>query len=247
MVNVVGIVIVVFMITAIGGGGFYLLWLKTRPKKQTWNAKVYQIGEGIRPAVLDKNKNVVSDLKLNDLKPYTEDVIERIDKDPGITLYRLQRLNKTVESVPSDCVDYWGENKKEVAVVIEGETCTILKKGYDKNAGIVFQPMPHDRINMITSQIALRKDRLKKEKDILQAITPWIVTGICMLSLIVMIYITVDGWTNMSEMNSNAEITASDNFLESTKLYAKVSGVQVVQPQDLGQQEELKPKPPSVE
>ena len=40
--NLIAIIIATAIITAVGGGGFYLIWLRTRPMKETWDAEVYQ-------------------------------------------------------------------------------------------------------------------------------------------------------------------------------------------------------------
>ena len=60
---VIGTVIV----TLLGGGIAYFLWLKTRPKKETWIARVWRLGEGIRQPLIDKKGNMLSELKLHEL------------------------------------------------------------------------------------------------------------------------------------------------------------------------------------
>ena len=54
---------------------------------------------------------------------------------------------------------------------------------YDKVTGeAIFSPLSHSRINLIKGEMAIRKDRLHKEKDILQAITPWILQAfVCLV------------------------------------------------------------------
>jgi hypothetical protein len=199
MVNLVGLVIGTLVICAIGGGIGYLLWLKTRPKKETWYAKVYQLSEGVRQPQI-KNGKVVGSFTLQDLRPYAVDVLEKVEKEKGIIVYRLQKLNKSTPAVESDVVEYWGEGKKEVSVLMHKGGCTLLKKGYDKGCGeAIFDPLPHSRINLIKSEMAIRKDRLQKEKDILQAITPWIVTGICMLGLVAIAYVQINGFIEISD------------------------------------------------
>jgi hypothetical protein len=220
MVNVIGIVIGTLIIIGLGGGGFYVIWLITRPKKMTWKAKIFQLSDGVKPAIKDKDGNILSDTKLNDLRPYGEDVIEKIEKEPGITVYRLVKMNKVVPQVTSEYVDYWGPKKKEVSVLLVGDTPTLLKKGYNKAAGAIFDPMAHDRINMMTGQMAIRKDRLRKEKDILQAITPWIVTGMCMLALFGIAYLTIEGFTKMSETNAEAQKYTADKSIEAANIMA---------------------------
>lgn len=207
--GVLGIVIATALITIIGGGIGYFLYLKTRPKKETWIAEVYQLGEGLRESVLDKDGKPKTSLQLNDLRPYALDTLEKIDKEPGITIFRLQKLNKTTPAVTGDVVDYWGEGKKKVTVLLHKGGCTLLKKGYDKSSGeVVFNPLQHSRINIIKEEMSIRKDRLHKEKDILEAITPWIVAGICMLGLVALAYTMIEGFIEISENIQRVEETA---------------------------------------
>lgn len=207
--GILGIVIATALITIVGGGIGYFLYLKTRPKKETWIAEVYQIGEGIREPKLNKKGEPITPIKLNDLRPYALDTLEKIDKEPGITIYRLQKLNKTTPAVTGDVVDYWGEGKKKVVVLLHKGGCTLLKKGYDNSSGeIIFNPLPHSRINIIKEEMAIRKDRLHKEKDILQAITPWIIAGICMLGLVALAYVMIEGFITISENIQRVEEAA---------------------------------------
>lgn len=211
-----GIIITAVSVTAgvtiVGGGIGYFLYLKTRPKKETWTAEVYQLGEGIRDPTI-KDGKVISELRLNDLRPYAQDTLEKVEKENGITLYRLQKLNKTTPAVTGDVVDYWGEGKKKVTVLMHKGGCTLLKKGYEKKSGeIIFNPLPHSRINIIKGEMSIRKDRLQKEKDILVAITPWVIAGICMLGLIAIAYVEIEGFIKISENIKDVELGACEKI-----------------------------------
>jgi len=200
MVNLIYIIIATIFVTIIGGGGAYLIYIKTRPKKETWKANIYQLGKGVTPPERDKDGKVISDVSLKDLIPYAKDTLEKVEKAHGITIYRLQRLNKTTPAVESGVVDYWGVDKKEVNVLLEKGGCTLLRKGYDyKSGNLIFDPLSHSRINLIKGEMAIRKDRLQKEKDILQAITPWIVAGIMALALVAIAYIMISGFVKISD------------------------------------------------
>jgi len=220
-------VIITLVICILGGGGFYVLWLLTAPKKMTWIAKVYQIAEGVKPPVTNSKGVIISNIKLNDLRPYTRDILERVDKKPGITIYRLQKLNKVTPEVTSDVVDFWGEKNKEVSVLLFGDSCTLIKKGYSQEIGqAVFSPVGHDRMTMITGELAIRKERLKDEKSILEAITPWIITGICMLALVGIAYFTVTGFVKISENNLKSTELQTQNIESTNILLAKIYGIQ---------------------
>lgn len=220
MVNVLAIVLISFAVMVLGGGGFYLFWLFTRPKKITWQANVYQIGEGVKPPIKNKKGVILSEIKLNDLRPYTKDVIEKIEKKGGVAYYHLAKLGKTVPPVTSDVVEFWGEKQKFVDVLIHEDTCTLLKKGYDGKAGQeIFTPLPHSRINQIKSEILIRKERLQEKKDILQAITPWIVTGISIMGLVAMTYFVAQAAIEMTENIKAAQIYAADRSVEVAGIY----------------------------
>jgi hypothetical protein len=219
-----GLVIGIGAVVCLGGGGFYILWLMTRPMKMSWTARVYQLGEGIKPALKNDKGEIISDFKLSDLKPYAKDVIERIEKAKGVTIYRLVMLNKVTPAVTTDCVDYWGPKDKEVSVLIDGDTCTILKKGFDRIGGVVFAPMPHDRSNMIREEMAIADERTKKPKDILEAITPWVVTGICIVGLVAICYFLGQGWIESAKHIEAGEIYAADKLVEASKIYSNALG-----------------------
>jgi len=72
--------------------------------------------------------------------------------------------------------------------------------------------MPLSRINMMKSEMAIRKDRLVKEKDILQAITPWIVAGMAMLTLVALFYLGVQGMVEISENLAEATENTADKM-----------------------------------
>lgn len=240
MVNMIGLIVITFIVIGIGGGGFYLLYLKTRPKKETWMARIYQLGGGVRELEKDKEGNIISKIKLSELVPYARDTLEKIEKDPGITIYRLQKLNRVTPAVEGNVVEYWGEGKKEVSVLKSKDGYTLLRKGYDRETGdLIFNPLPHSRVNLIKSEMAIRKDRLHKEKDILMAITPWVIAGICMISLIGIAYITVEGYIKISE-NLESGMDKMANALEGVKDSQKG---QSPSPSNLGEQ----PKPPLIE
>ncbi len=238
---VLTLILVMCVVIAFVGGGFYLLWVKTRPKKQTWIAHVYQLGEGIRQPRKDKHGEVISTLEIQDLHEYAIDTLEKVEKDTGITVYRLVNLGKVVPAVTNDVVSNWGPGKKIVNVLLHEDTCTLIKKGYNKQVGeIIFEPLSHDRVNMIKGEMSIRKDRLQSSKDILQAITPWIVTGMSMLALVAIATIMMQGLVNINdEQVKTAKLldgTAKD-LVEAQRL---IYGVQRPEANPVGPQPNIK-------
>ena len=224
MVSITAIVITSFIIMTVGGGLGYLIYLKTRPKKEVWIAKVYQLGKGVKPPVQNDKGEVVSDLRLNDLIPYSKDFIEKIEKDHGVIVYRLQKMNLAVPAIKSSVVEFWGKDQSEVHCLYHDSEIALLEKGYDNKTGKeIFHPIGQTKMNMITSNIAIRKDRLTQTKDVLSAITPWIVAGICMLGLVSIAYFNISGFIEMSDNLESAARINADNIVEVERIRTGVT------------------------
>ena len=211
MVSLVMIVLITGLVAFIGGGAGYLFYLKTRPKKQTWKARVYQLGDGEIPPTKDRNGNLLRKIKLRSLIPFAKDTIELQQRKNQQDIYRLQGLKKTVPAVTSGVVEYWGEGQKEVSVLMQENSCTLMKKGYDIETGeVIFDPLPYPRMTLIKQEITERKTRISDNKDILQAIAPWIIVGILMLSTIAITYINISGYIEVAnKQQETVEVHAS--------------------------------------
>ena len=220
IVNIFAIVGVTLGVCILGIAGGYFIWFKSRPSKMTWTAEVYQAGEGIKPFVKDQDGCIISKVHRSEIKAYTRDVIEKIEKGQS-TIYQLVKMKKTVPAVTNDCVDYWGPKDKRVAVLLEGDTCTLMKKGYDRTASeVLFHPMQHDRINMIKSEIALRKDRNHSKKDILVAISPWVITALCMITLMGIAYTIGGSYVEISENLKDSVKIQSEAIVDAARINA---------------------------
>jgi len=221
--DILGLVITTAVLSIIAVAIGYFAFLKTRPKKMTWKAEVFQLGEGIKPFKRDKDGNILSKVKLSELKPYTKDIIERTEEAHGIIVFRLAKLNKVTAPITQDVVDYWGDQDKRVSVVMIDGTPAILKKGYDRTCGeIIFDPVPHDKMNMVTSEISIRKSRKKEKKDILEAISPWVVTCILMITVFAIAYLSFDTMEKVSDNLRIAEEKFASNQLKIAEIYEKV-------------------------
>ena len=221
--NIIVIAIIVFVILAIGVGGGFWIYLSTRTKKMTWKALVYQLGDG-EIKYLDK-------YTLAELKPYTRDIIEKIDKKDGSTHFWMQKMKKATPVVTADTVEVWGTNEKVVRVLLQEDTVTLLKPGYDKNIGeIIFKPMPHDRINMIKTEQSERKERIQDKKDVLSAIMPLLTIGVALVALVIAVYIIVTGAVESSENNRLGAVDIASSMNQLSNAMLQIYGYS---PQDL--------------
>lgn len=240
---VIPTVIVAFVILVIGGGGGYIFWIGTRTKKMTWKARIYQLGEGVIPPEKDEKGEYIASYTLNDLKPYTTDIVEKVDKKSGATRYWLQKMKKAVPVVTADCVEVWGQKDKWVRVLLDGDTTTLLKAGYDKQLGQqIFRPMPHDRINMIKTEIEERKARIENTKDVLTAITPFVVVGIAMLGLVAIVYFQVQGQIKSATLYTEASKGLEDQLMGFRKDLLEAQGCIIGGDDNIIQEEE----PPTI-
>jgi len=115
--------------------------------------------------------------------------------------------------VEAKYVEYWGEKRKIIHILLDKGTPVFLEKGYDKEtAKKIYTPIPSDTINLIKSEIIERKNKLEKEKDILQAITPWVVAGICILGMVAVSYVMITGFIEVSENIKIGQIAAAESL-----------------------------------
>jgi len=212
----IGILIGVgFSLGVIGIAIGYAFWFFTRPKKLTWIAKVYTISESSKP-LLDSEGNI-REIELNDLKPFCKDVLEKIDLDHSREVYRLQKLGKTTPAVSNDNIENWGD-KKEVRVLLYNNSTTLLTCGYDGQGNMIFNPVPYDTQNMIKNEISSRKAKIRKEKDILEAIAPFIAIGFSVMLLLGLGYFFVDGMIKINKENTLQQQNSNKAQIEIAKV-----------------------------
>jgi len=203
------LVVAIFIVGTVGTGIGFWLWYATKPKRMKWVAHVYQLGEGIRKPDL-KNKNGMDQYTLQNLQPLGVDILERVEKKSGANIYLLKRLKKPTPEVTADCVENWGKRGKIVHVLLKEDSTTLLKLGYDKKLGEkIFEPLPYATSVMIKTEMTEKKERIQSQKDIMQSLTPWIVTGLWALSLVIITYFMVQGYMKVSDnLTESARITA---------------------------------------
>jgi hypothetical protein len=225
-------IVIMFLVLGFSAGLGYFIWLKTRPKKVNYLAKIYQLGKGVSITKNKKTGELEDNLLLRDLIPYGEDVLQKQESNAGMHIWKLLKLDKVVNE-PNACdVEYWGKEKKEVSILYDHGDCYILSKGYDDNTGQkIVKPLSIDRVNTIKSEIIEKKDRIKKNKDILEAISPWITAIVITLGLIGITYILMSGLLEINERNAmlNEEILKiQDKQLQVIGQLEKIQGNELI-------------------
>jgi len=102
------------------------------------------------------------------------------------------------------------------------------------------------KVRGIKTEIIERHNRLKDDKDLLAAVTPWIVAGIIIVGLIAVSWITTEGYIKIANSNRGAAEdnriameSAQSTLTEVTSVLMAVSGTpsaKVPEPNDLGPQ-----------
>lgn len=243
------------VIFGLGAGGFYWFYIKTRQKKVTYNARIWEITGELNP-FRNKDGLIVDNIPLKMLKPYDTDIIEKVDLEYHNTIFRLVKHNRPVPEVKAEHITFWGDKAKIVNVLKDGDNFTLLRQGCRKfetgDSEMVFQPLDYDLSNMLLNQYSLKQDRRKKEKDVLQAITPWIVVGICMMAIVMSSYFLAQGWVQsvegqkeMATMNAESSKLISANLVQIAQVVkgggVSSGNVTILKEQGLGLQES---KPP---
>jgi len=230
--NIILLISILVIVGLFGGGGGYFLYLRMfAPKKELWNCRVYRVSEAIRTEeIKDKEGNFLKSLKLNDLVPYTLDKIEKRVEE-GITIYELQKLKKTITGLSGNETENWGLFKNVDILYIEDE-CTPLKKGYDKESGdCIYLPLGRDRMDSVTQAVFLKQQRHKQKVDAITKITPWVIAGMSLISLVFMVYFMINGNIQINEKTlATSEDFAKEiekssvNYKEASIIYRDATG-----------------------
>lgn len=205
--NILLLIIVIIAVIVIGGGLGLLLYFRMQPKRETWTAYVYGVGEGVKNITTDKGGNLIGTFKLKDLIPYKKDVLIKLNKAHGVTVYKLSGLGLTTQQPSPDAVDVWGNGERVIDVLVVGNNATILKKGYDTDLGEqIFRPMPRELLEMVISEAEIKINDIDGEKSLIQQILPWIGLGMMVLGIVASAY-----------LNGQAIIESSKRFEASNK------------------------------
>lgn len=211
MAGLIAFIVTIVIALGIGGAGFAYLFYFSRKKKIIFHARCYHVTDAKKLPKYDKHGKIISKIDLHEMKPYTMDILEIIDKAHGVTIYKLRRLGYTTNEVKAEHIETWGK-EQYVDVLVSGKTASLIDKGYDVNTGEkIYTPMPREDIDLITSELLTRKDRHKKEeKSVLQAITPWIIMGIVALMTVGLANVIGSAWLDVAEINKESNKMQSD-------------------------------------
>jgi len=232
------LVVATMAVSIFGIGAFYLIWVKTRPKKLTYKAKIYSVSEGVLDTIKDKDGLIISTIPLHDLKPFMTDTIELIEKKGAGRIFRLQKLNKAVPPIEPKDIETFGK-ERYVNLLYDDGSCTVLRSGYNKKVGtVIFTPVGQSRMNMITSEMAIRKDRLQSNKDILEKIMPSIMIGIMVFGILGVAYFhgqavikSSEEQKKIADLNLQTQqiaATSSEKMLRASALIAEaITGKQI--------------------
>lgn len=211
-------VIVFGVVFVFGFGFFFFIWWKTKRNKLSWRAEIYTLQSGIMPPITDRKGNIVSDFKLKGLKFLAHDYVDKIETKENGDVYKLRGADLAVMGLPTNCEERipLQDNPKKlinrVRVLIVEHSATFLNMGYDEKAGVVFQPMEADRMNMVVTQIALRKERLYATKSLLEKILPWIVVGILVFGMLGVSWLHGKATYDIAEVNKEASMVSANAY-----------------------------------
>lgn len=242
MVNYLGLIGTTFGVALIGIAVGYFIWLKSKPKKRSWNARIWQLADGVHPPTKNENGEIITDLKLSDLRPYFRDILVQ-ERRKGISKYTLKSLGKTTPSVTADAEMNWGKKYKEVNVLYDGESCTLLKSGYDRKTGTqIWQPLPYDRINTLKSDIIEEQSRIKEKKDVLAQVMPYITIMVAIIGIIGIAYLVGDAGVKMTKQISGMQSSFEEHQIEMVEytktMYKELYGIEIPDIKKPGKQNE---------
>jgi len=232
--NIILIIAICVGVLVIGGGIGLLFWYRTKPKQETWIAYVYGVGEGIKEINYNQDGKPTSKFRLKDLIEYKKDVLVKINKAHGVTVYKLSSLGYTTQQPSPDAVETWGNGERIVKVLLIGNNATIMKQGYDVELSeIIFRPMPRERLEMVISEAEIQQNDLEEQKSLLQQALPWIGVGIMFISLVAVAYFNAQGMIETSINFKDGAEYLGDTVKKSTEAFREdLKGIRTSLPQE---------------
>lgn len=219
-------ILITLAVLAVGGSAGYILWIKMRPKKETWVAEVWEASDTIQRYPRNKEGEIISKMKLRDMRFLGFDTYEKVIKKQQ-EVYRLQKIKKSAGPVLSGTT-YRRGGKTFVRIIKIGETYTTFKAGYSEDIGkAIIKPMPYSRMNLIETNIIEKESRQKEKKSTLEALTPWVVTGMLAFSIVAIAYFTGGAFIKISQSQAKTMREVSDSLGNYTTQLANVQAVNI--------------------
>jgi len=189
---------------------------------EKWSARCWQVGEGIRKKKKNlKGNKIMFNRKIKDLIPYCEDVIIKKEhkKTQSVTFY-LKKLKIPINAVTADLVSKWGKDRREVDVLVQNGQATLMSKGYDYQTGEkIFQPIPLDTMEMIKTDILIKQERRRKEKEnVWEIIGRWATYIFLGIVIIFISYIYIQKAVDISETFAETIKAQSEAQVELAKI-----------------------------
>ena len=213
----------------------YFIWVKTRGKKLSWVAFIWQESDA-KFSVFKKKEGILNAeisveegaKKLSRLQLYARDVLIRDERSKGNVIFRLVSLNKTVGEPTPDTITVMPNVGKVVNVMYKGDTCTLLRNGYDSESGEkIWQPLPYDRYNALKNDMGIQLERVQQRKDLLAQLLPYVAIVIAFMAIIGLGYMAGSSQVKVAKENRVAAEMLADAYLQSAELYRDAAYVRV--------------------
>lgn len=238
----IGTIGIMFGVLILGLGIGFAIWMYSRPKKQTWNALIWQVTGAVYETLKGSDGKDITGLNLSELKLYgTDTLIKDSSITKGITVFKLSRLQRTVRDVTPDCVTNYGEKiGKYVDILYVGDSCTVLRSAYNNETGRrIWNPMPYDRINALKNDIEVRKSRIVKKADILAQILPYAAIIVSMMFIIGIAYMSFASAKDVAKESTKQASILNEGMIKVAEINRQgmlaLAGVEVVS--NLGRQD----------
>jgi len=193
-------------------GAAYFIFLKSRPKKITWDAKIFERSGSMENYVTKDGKKMDA-IPTESIRLIGTDIIEKVDMGKGLSPYRLQKYNAPIPEILAKHTQILPNGRKEVWVLKDGESFSLMTPGVDQESRMVFRAADYDLSNMMLNQYHIKMSRLAHKKDTAKALMSLIGIIIVCAALVACAYSIGGAWT---ESLQSQEKIAKIN-LESTE------------------------------
>lgn len=239
--SAVGSVIVGIILFGVMGIA-YFIFIKSRPKKVTWNARIFE-RSGSMEDYVTKDGKVIDAIPTESLRLIGTDIVEKVDMGKGLSPYRLQKYNAPLPEILAKHTHILPSGQREVWVIKDGESFSLLTPGVDKSSRMVFRAADYDLSNMMLNQYHIKLNRLAHKKDTAKALMSLIGIIIVCAALVACAYSIGGAWTEslenqkeIAKINEEASNNIQEGLIEIGKSVQGLGCMQSEIKTDLGRQ-----------
>jgi len=187
-----------------GGTVGTFFYLRFRRPTQQWKCHIFEKTKERMSSTVDERGKIIYDY--GDLYGVTKtgnDILERKETKDGKTHFWLKKNDREIQNVGTDCII--DKNTKEIIILKHDDEFSLIRPVINHEKIMLFEVVPHDVKNLMRSEMTYRSQQYKDQLTGWSAIAPYVFGAIAFFSIVMLVFVIVNGATKIQEMHNERE------------------------------------------